>query len=41
MEGEKTLAYLHWEKLVQNNDFAQADHFYEKMRTEQQLRFVL
>lgn len=37
MEGEKTLAYLHWEKLVKNNDFVQADHFYEKMKAEQQL----
>lgn len=37
MEGEKTLAHLHWEKLVQNNDFVQADYFYEKMKAEQQL----
>ena len=34
---EKTLAYLHWEKLVQHNDFNQASKFYEKMRQEQQL----
>lgn len=26
----KTLAYLHWEKLVQQNDFYQASRFYEK-----------
>lgn len=37
MTKEKTLAYLHWEKLVQNNDFAQADRFYEKMRENKQL----
>ncbi len=37
MAGEKTLAYLHWEKLVQNNDFPQADRFYEKMKQEKQL----
>ena len=37
MAGEKTLAYLHWEKLVQNNDFPQADRFYEKMKQEGQL----
>ena len=37
MAEERTLAYLHWEKLVQNNDFAQADRFYEKMKQEQQL----
>ena len=35
--GEKTLAYLHWEKLVQKHDFPQACRFYEKMRDEQQL----
>ena len=34
---EKTLAYLHWEKLVQHNDFNQASRFYEKLRQEQQL----
>lgn len=28
---EKTMAFLHWEKLVQSNDFEQADRFYEKM----------
>lgn len=37
MAEEKTLAYLHWERLVQNNDFPQADRFYEKMKQEQQL----
>ena len=37
MAGEKTLAYLHWEKRVQNNDFPQADRFYEKMKQEGQL----
>ena len=34
--AEKTLAYLHWEKLVQKNDFQQADKFYEKLRKEKQ-----
>ena len=33
---EKTMAFLHWEKLVQNNDFEQADRFYEKMLETQQ-----
>lgn len=33
----KTLAYLHWEKLVQQNDFYQASRFYEKLRQEQLL----
>lgn len=37
MAEEKTLAYLHWEALVQSNDFYQADRFYEKMKAEQQL----
>ena len=37
MAEEKTLAYLHWERLVQNNDFPLADRFYEKMKQEQQL----
>lgn len=37
MAEEKTLAYLHWESLVQSNDFYQADKFYEKMKDTQQL----
>lgn len=37
MAEEKTLALLHWEKLVQSKDFKQADKFYEKMKQEQQL----
>ncbi len=37
MAEEKTMAHLHWEKLVQNNDFPQADRFYEKMKQEKQL----
>jgi len=37
MAGEKTLAALHWQSLVENNDFVQADKFFQKMKKTQQL----